>query len=225
MQRKWSGTWYFSLLNNYVKVSYEASIYLFSSYGVIRLPWLLWLEIWTSLKIKLPKFDWVQSLLQDRQVRRNRDKRLWQSYLTCVRVDPYCRTALGVRRSLRKRLQYRHSRSHPAVYVWLAHGFRGSIVNTHVCCRTAAWIDLFVLRPPYTEQLLSLRRKQLLYASFVWQVACSIGSFLFLPQHVAYMFQATSDCATLHHTRINFCHATSRATKVAPCLWNRPFGL
>ena len=32
------------------------------------------------------------------------------------------------------------------------------------------------------------------------------------------MFQATSDCATLHHTRINFCRATSRATKVAPCM-------
>ena len=49
------------------------------------------------------------------------------------------------------------------------------------------------------------------------QVSLIIVCFYFA-QHVAYMFQATSDCATLHHTRRNFCRATSRATKVAPCM-------
>ena len=87
------------------------------------------------------------------------------------------------------------------------------IDTSHVC-----------LRPPLATELTfeSFGRKQafVLQVSYDKSPASSIQSSSSSSSASTvfslYMFQATSDCATLHHTRINFCHATSRATKVAP---------
>ena len=57
----------------------------FVSYGVIYLPWLPWLAIWTLLKTKPPTLDFLEACrfhLYYRiawQVQRNRAKKLWQS--------------------------------------------------------------------------------------------------------------------------------------------------
>ena len=49
------------------KIGFKAS---FASYGVICLPWLPWLAIWTLLKTKVPTFDCLEarSVLQDSMV-------------------------------------------------------------------------------------------------------------------------------------------------------------
>ena len=57
----------------------------FVSYGVIYLPWLPWLAIWTLLKTKPPTLDFLEACrfhLYYRiawRVQRNRAKKLWQS--------------------------------------------------------------------------------------------------------------------------------------------------
>ena len=64
------------------KIGFKAS---FASYGVICLPWLPWLAIWTLLKTKVPTFDCLEACRFDLYyriawwVQRNRAKELWQS--------------------------------------------------------------------------------------------------------------------------------------------------
>ena len=69
----------------------------FVSYGVIYLPWLPWLAIWTLLKTKPPTLDFLEACrfhLYYRiawRVQRNRAKKLWQSLqLSHSRTYWYC---------------------------------------------------------------------------------------------------------------------------------------